>query len=51
LVKDDDDVCEGFVSLRCKVKNENLFEQKKFLPLPVKHVGRFAVPTNQQTNK
>jgi len=32
LVKNDDDVCENFVSLRCKVKDENLFEQKKFLP-------------------
>jgi hypothetical protein len=29
-VKNDDGVCEDFVSLRCKVKDENLFEQKKF---------------------
>jgi len=26
----DDGVCEYFVSLRCKVNDENLIEQKKF---------------------
>ncbi|HET7115785.1 MAG TPA: hypothetical protein VFI29_04815 [Hanamia sp.] len=31
MVKNDDGVCKYFVSLRCKVKNENLIEQKKFL--------------------
>lgn len=29
-VKYDDGVCECFVSLRCKVKHEYLFEQKNF---------------------
>jgi hypothetical protein len=29
-VKNDDDVCEVFESLTCKVKHEILFEQKNF---------------------
>lgn len=29
LVTNDDGVCEYFVSLKCKVKDENWFEQKK----------------------
>jgi hypothetical protein len=31
LVTNDDGVCEYFVSLRCKVKDENWFEQKKII--------------------
>ncbi len=31
LVTNDDGVCEYFVSLKCKVKDENWFEQKKLL--------------------
>jgi len=51
LVKNDDDVCEGFVSLRCKVKDENLFEQKKFFADCVSHFAQFGFVCNQRTNK
>jgi hypothetical protein len=47
LVKNDDDVCEGFVSLRCKVKDENLFEQKKFFAEEIFCEKYLNQPTNK----